>query len=371
MVVFFVQVQADIFQYMEQLHGLTDSHCHLDVACKNETIDDLAKFLRSLDHTKFGHFLHLMSTNVIDLNYIDRLLDKLDTCDIVVPYFGVHPWYSHLFSVHQYNDLLTETEIKRLHYTSILKPEPDNELLAVLPAPISMDIHLSHIRLLIDKHGDRFGFGVGEIGLDKLFRVPRNGFYGNPDISLENEAVKMSPCRVTMEHQLEILRCFLRLAEEYQCAVSLHCVKAHGVLYDEIRRFGGISTVILHSYSGSLDHAKAWISHYYYKDGSPSKQLRLMFSLSQCINGANDDKLACLVDILPEAAILVESDYPIDRFLLDLSGPLRNKYIQDLSSVFSSIANTRSVSVHDLHLIIDSNVATVMKEHRVVHCQLP
>lgn len=346
---------------MDQLQGLIDSHCHLDVTCTKETVDQLTQCILSLASNKntaiSPHFFHLMSTNSIDLGYLDQLLDGLNGSNVIVPYFGVHPWYSHLFTLEQ-EDIVDK---KRVHYSKVLKPEPEEDLIAVLPDPIPLEAYMDRIKLLIEKHrhNNHYEFGIGEIGLDKLFRVPKNGFYGNPNVSLDNVTGdnKMSRCRVTMEHQICIFNRFLSFAEECQRSVSIHCVKAHGILYEQVRQYNKIPTIILHSYSGSIDHAKTWINHYYTNKSRIDKP-KLMFSLSNCINGANRPKVVSLLELLPQQAILIESDYPIDRYLI---GTDRNRYIDDLGSISRLIAHTRSLSMEDLHLIIADNLSTALR----------
>lgn len=290
-----------------------DSHCHLAASC---TVDDAAAIVAAIggDSRVDGpNFFSLMSTNHIDIDVIEKI--KAMGAPAVFPYFGVHPWFSHLFSDGPVD--------KRAHYQGILAPEPGPGLLEVLPQPIDINGHLDRMRRLLARHGG----GVGEVGLDKAFRVPTSGFYGASDAAAPGDE-KLSPCRVSMAHQQMILSKQLLLADELRVPVSLHCVRAHGVFYDTVRVHQHIPSVVLHSFSGSADQAKMWVRAY-----ARSAQ-HLYFSFSNYINGADgkDDALARLVAVLDPAQVLVETDYPIDLFL-----DRWDEYVAQLDSILAKI----------------------------------
>ncbi|KAI5961305.1 scn1 [Candida margitis] len=263
-------------QLHEPLYNLSDNHCHFSPEATREDAYKLADTLNGLDLDFPTNFFHLMTTQHIDIECIDILLTQLQNPDIVVPYFGVHPWFSHLF--------YTGTKPnKRDHYCQVLKPEPTDELIDVLPEPMSMNAHTDKMKEIIKKH-DKKVYGIGEIGLDKLFRVPKSGWLGNPH-HVTTEQDRLTKSRVTIEHQMHIFRHQLQLAEELGKQASIHCVKAHGVLYDEVTRYKNI-VVVLHSYTGSTDQAKRWLK---------TTPVKLYFSLSDWINGEKDELLKLLV----------------------------------------------------------------------------
>lgn len=78
---------------------------------------------------------------------------------------------------------------------------------------------------------------VGEIGLDKAVRTPETG---------ETE----------WESQLAVFKAQMRLAGVLGRPVSVHCVRAHGALYEVLKDcVAAPPTVALHSYTGSPDMA--------------------------------------------------------------------------------------------------------------------
>lgn len=266
-----------------------------------------------------------MATNHWDLAIVRELVNA-DTPASVVPYLGVHPWYSHLYRL----DLLLD---KRQHYHQCLSPAPSDELLEVLPDPVDLNSHLQHmgkLALHYTETGRRFG--IGEIGLDKLFRVPSNGFYGNQEVT---ENVGLTQCKVTMDHQKAVFVKQLELAHQLKKPVSLHCVKAHGPFFDIVSTdFHGIPWVVLHSYTGSLDQANAWIKAF------KSHNRNLCFSFSNYINASDHkrDALVQLVRLLDAHQILTESDMPIDRFLPQNS----NEYFSQLENVARIVAEAKN-----------------------------
>lgn len=303
---------------------LADCHCHLSVSA---TLQDVSEINRQIENATLHPLsLHLMSTNHWDMAILTEIV-KSDKAHKVIPYLGVHPWYSHLYKVDQ---LLG----KRDHYFSCLSPPPSEELLDVLPDPTDLDEHLEEIRQLA-LHYQKSGrkYGIGEIGLDKLFRVPLNGFYGNQKV-VEN--VLLTQCKVTMEHQKLIFTKQLELANSLQKLVSLHCVKAHGPFFDIVTKgFPGIACVVLHSYTGSLDQAKAWVKIF------KQQNRKLCFSFSDYINASEQklDLLKSLLAVLEPHQILTESDMPIDKYLRPENA---ENYFHQLAHVTEVVAQTHN-----------------------------
>lgn len=336
------------------LEGLADSHCHLDTSCTIERGLEVCETLGGAGGPLKNHALRhfaVMSTNHLDVDIIDAMLKRVQPLGgVVFPFFGVHPWYSHLFASVEPGAEEDAESYKVRHYGSVLYPAPAQELIDALPAPILLRVHLKKLRRLLVEHGGAdgaaarggVGVGVGEIGLDKPFRIPINGFYGNVERPIaEDNPNKLSACRVKLEHQTEVLAGQLELAQEFSLPVSLHCVKAHGVLFDVVHRYALRSTV-LHSYSGSVDQAKLWL-----KSGSAEQQV--FFSLSNWINGA-EEKTATfgqLVGSLSDSNVLIETDIGIDKRL-----PM---CYSQLERIFAKICEARGWSEEKGRYVLKEN----------------
>lgn len=278
--------------------NVPDSHCHL--SC--HPVGNPSELIKTLNDCNFAlHSFNVMSTSAYDLPYLVRLVEE-DHTHVIVPFLGIHPWYSHLFMTGEYT--------KEAHYSKVLS-DITPELILALPQPISLHEHLDWLQNLAGQY-KRKGrkFGVGEIGLDKLFRIPSSGYYGGPDL----ENVTLTKSKVRMEHQRLLFCAQMELANNLQVPVSLHCVKAHGALYDEIAgNYLSCPRVILHSYSGSVDQAQRWVRDF------RQQRRNLMFSVSQFVNGKAEKSsdLQALVLLLEDHQILLESDFPIDKYFLE------------------------------------------------------
>ncbi|EDO14564.1 hypothetical protein Kpol_361p1 [Vanderwaltozyma polyspora DSM 70294] len=263
--------------------SFVDAHCHV-----RTPIDDTedSKFEIGND----GEIIRcVMSTNNLDWEKVKRLKGCGDQ---IIRCFGIHPWYSHLFS----NGDVRKVE----HYADVLDYKDESEfvkLLNHLPDPIPIELY---IRKEFDTNSVMV---IGEIGLDKLFRLPESGFYTDGEHPLSRVKVKMS-------HQIFVFTRMCQLASKYDKPVSIHNVKSHGQMYDICKQelFNNVSIKIcLHSYSGSLDSLKSfWLKEY----GAD----RIYLSLSKWINFKSLEDAKNLVSILPVGSILTETDYPIDTF---------------------------------------------------------
>ncbi|KAL7933765.1 Metallo-dependent hydrolase [Trichoderma chlorosporum] len=294
----------------------------------------------------------------------------------VIPAFGWHPWFSYQLyddSIPNptYNppkteniDTSAEQDAKIAHYKAVLSPSPqDASFLSSLPTPTPLSSLISSTRQYLTTFPLAL---VGEIGLDKGFRLPQQRLPGDDSSRDESltpggrEGRLLSPFRVQMQHQQAILQAQLRLAGEMGRAVSVHGVQAHGVLYDTIaacwkghekkilsrrekkriapgaeefssddsssendddddddssvpstakkpeKKVGGKPfppRICLHSYSGSADMLKQWLH--------PLVPSTIFVSFSTAVNmgtGGGKAKLAAVVRAVPDDRILVESD---------------------------------------------------------------
>lgn len=228
-----------------------DAHCH--------PTDTMAS-LSSIPGMGTAN-LTVMSTRAQDQDLVAQLGTDEPK---VVPAFGWHPWFSYQL----YDDTaagssdrgkLTSMDDKRRHLASVLTPSPPldkkddgvkNEksektvallaaldaLAASLPAirPLSAFLAETKQRLI-----DLPTALVGEIGVDKAFRVPEPPA-ADDSTTVEGltpggrEGRRLSPFRVQPAHQAAILAGQLRLAAELHRPVSIHGVQAHGLLFSTL-----------------------------------------------------------------------------------------------------------------------------------------
>lgn len=302
----------------------------------------------------------------------------------VIPCFGWHPWFSYQLFNDIDDDTTTTTtsttsttstptpppitnEQKLSHYQKVLTPTPTpttntshKTLLTNLPTPhrLTSFISKTKARLLDFPHAL-----VGEVGLDRSFRIP------NPWTESEaerrdaqitpgsREGRSLSAFRVDMVHQRVVLKAQLRVAGELRRAVSVHSVQAHGVVLEVLRELwrgferkvpskrerrrmeeekekekergvgsnedkedgkhgdggGGAATtttplpfpprLCMHSYSGPVDQLRLFLD--------PSVPVDVYFSFSSAINlsgPASPAKVLQVIKALPDDRVLVESD---------------------------------------------------------------
>ena len=280
----------------------------------------------------------------------DRLKQPDTQCQII-PSFGWHPWFSHQV----YDDIALSTEYplgptdKLAHYKSVIFPPPDDdEFVQSLPDPRPLSSLLDQIRSNLHSHPYAL---VGEIGLDRSFRLPENWL---PNVHTERhqdmapggrEGRRLSQFKVNMDHQRKILKAQLNLAGEMQRAVSVHGVAAHGVLFEtaqecwkgfekevlskrarkqkesaikthaedddidpeNFRRGSSTSLpfpprVCLHSYSGPPD-----LLRQYFQPSVPA-EIFCSFSLLVNLKASTAAKTVEVIKAVPDDYILVESD---------------------------------------------------------------
>ncbi|KAL7962879.1 Metallo-dependent hydrolase [Trichoderma compactum] len=355
--------------------GAFDAHCH-----PTDTMSSIASLA-----TLKTRVLTIMATRSQDQQLVADVASEHGITDStlisdsdparkgckVVPAFGWHPWFSYQL----YDDSIpnptfnppgtedhnksTEQDAKIAHYKAVLSPTPqDQSFLSSLPTPTPLSTLISSTR----QHLTSFPLAlVGEIGLDKGFRLPQQRLPDDDDSSRDEsltpggrEGRLLSPFKVQMQHQQAIMQAQLRLAGEMGRAVSVHGVQAHGVLYDTIaacwkghekrvlsrrekkriapgaeessssdddsssenddstekntekNKVGGKPfppRICLHSYSGSADMLKQWFH--------PSVPSTVFVSFSTAVNMSTNGgktKLAAVVRAVPDDRILVETD---------------------------------------------------------------
>lgn len=348
--------------------GAFDAHCH-----PTDTMASLASLA-----TARASVLAIMATRSQDQHLVAETATKYGVGDSfshqipdpdanpdansvrtgskVVPAFGWHPWFSYQL----YDDAAPHPtyspsdadassikDASTAHYKAVLSPPPqDPSFLASLPPPTPLSAFIASTREYLAAFPHAL---VGEVGLDKGFRLPQQWLPDN--ISPRDEGLTpggregrlLSPHRVQMQHQQAVLQAQLRLAGEMGRAVSVHGVQAHGVLYDTVaacwkghekkvlsrREKKQIAPgaeessddeasetynkarkgkpfpprICLHSYSGSADTLKQWLH--------PAVPAHVFVSFSTAVNmgtGGGRAKLDAVVRAVPDDRILVESD---------------------------------------------------------------
>lgn len=354
--------------------GIHDAHCH-----PTDSLSSVA----SLGHMS-ARTLTAMATRSQDQHLVDQLAASqapAARADMrrggppcaVVPAFGWHPWFSHLL----YDDAAPQPSYDRTaqqraggaavdvddehrgtsparaaHYQAVLAPPPsDPDFLASLPAPVALSDFIAATRRRLLSHPVAL---IGEIGIDKAFLLPSQW---NPSAAAARdegltpggrEGRRLSPHRVIVSHQQAVLRAQLRLAGELGRAVSVHGVRAHGVLFDTVRecwrghdrkvpsrrqrRMAARGTaehrgagsgmdgrddeddddgrgkpfpprICLHSFSGSVEVLGEWLHR--------SIPARIFFSFSAVVNLGSEGSRSRARDVLavvPDDRLLIESD---------------------------------------------------------------
>ena len=295
---------------------LHDAHCHPT---------DHPNTLAEIDPTASGS-LCAMSTRPTDQSLVDTFAK--DNPDNVVPFFGYHPWFAYLFSI----------DGEANHYQTILKPTASEDFISHLPLPLSWEDTLSELRNRLQGNPKA---QVGEIGLDKSFRLPTHT-NGERDVAARRE---LSPYRTSQEHQLRIFTDQCKLAGEFGRAISVHGVQAHGLVFAALQSLwkghekkkiksntNGDSMqhkeigmfpprVCIHSASLSPEAVKQYLQ--------PSVPSKIYFSFSTVINARYGQKLLDLISLIPDDRILIESDWHSE-------GSVRRHQLHDIARIVIS-----------------------------------
>jgi Tat protein secretion system quality control protein TatD with DNase activity len=335
------KVEGRPFPWHIPLH---DAHCH--------PLEEPS----SLDNLNSMHTasLTVFATRIEDQDVMASIAKKhtpliLTKDTKVIPGFGYHPWFSHTFyddvSISIAAESINTPEIRKEHYQKVLLPAPEDDVIAILPALTPLSTALDLIRKNLQAYPLAM---VGEIGLDKPFRIPEPW----PDRATEDAAMALGPkdrprggrCRrplslmkVDMEHQKKVLLAQLRIAGEFGRAVSVHGVGCHGILTDVIKqswagneKLSGRSRrrkekqdamqdqserteadaktpfplrICLHSFSGTVDSIKP-----YFASNVPAE---MFLTFAWCNNFSTESsgrKAEEVIKWVPEKALLVESD---------------------------------------------------------------
>lgn len=217
--------------------GVHDAHCHpTDTMTSIAQIPQMKAITLTIMATR-GEDQDLVAQAAISLaaNGTDNAQEQ----PRVIPCFGWHPWFSHRIITDDDSTASSDADIKRAHYKKVLTPSPDDEdFISALPVPKPLSRLISETRERLLSHPNAL---VGEIGLDRSFRLPNpwtKHELENRDGSItpgSREGRPLSPYRVHMDHQKTVLKAQLRLAGELHRAVSIHSVQAHGAVFDVLK----------------------------------------------------------------------------------------------------------------------------------------
>ncbi|KAH7910444.1 hypothetical protein BJ138DRAFT_1152894 [Hygrophoropsis aurantiaca] len=259
------------------LRHVVDVHCHpTDSQISQSAMDELPIAICA------------MATRQADQNLVRSLATAYP--DKVIPCFGYHPWFSHYIS-------LASVSSKRKHYEEIFPNWEEHtdafeRLLAYLPYPISIEDIIVELRQNLLAFPEAM---LGEVGLDRSFRVPFD-YFSSPR--------ELSPFAVPIQHQLTVLEAQIDLAIELERNISMHSVKAQKAtvdLFERIHKKYAMSWRRI-----SLDLHSCGLSPQSWLD-IERKHPNVFLSLSTTINGRSEAHKA-LIAACSSQRILVESD---------------------------------------------------------------
>jgi Tat protein secretion system quality control protein TatD with DNase activity len=248
------------------LTRLADAHCHPsdDEAFDEDVLRELktgtivrlfSSLLRSRTYPFLLHFQQAMSSS---LENQSKTVDVYHSSpDNVIPYFGLHPWFSHPITFVPPDALPSKGE----HYSSLF-PDPSDpssphpQLSTVLetfpdPVPISIFIATLESNLLSLPNSN-----VGEIGLDKAFKIPQP-----PHISADKSNPKHTDLATPFAHQVKVTEAQVDVAIRLGRNISFHSVRAPQETVEVLKRFKAEKKgwekihVCLHSFGGRPESA--------------------------------------------------------------------------------------------------------------------
>ena len=331
--------------------GAFDAHCHpTDTVPSLDSIAGMKTRALTVMATR-GQDQRLVAEFADKLGVTDDMIPALQSTSLceksrgyIIPAFGWHPWFSHQIFVDDDSGIPSKFN----HYRMAISPSPeDDAFIATLPDPRPLSALLNQTRGYLDKYPYAI---VGEIGLDRAFRIPGNemvdnGYVRDPALTPGGrEGRRLSPYRVDMQHQRRVLKAQLDLAAEMQRAVSVHGVAAHGIVFealnetwrgherpmpskrerkrracddiagqvqdnagaDERSSYSGDAKpfpprICLHSYSGPADTIRQYLH--------PSVPVTIFFSFSTLVNfSSTSSKVVAAIKAVPDDKILAESD---------------------------------------------------------------
>ncbi|KAN0062658.1 Cut9-interacting protein scn1 [Thecaphora frezii] len=279
-------------------HLLVDSHAHpADDPCTFDEAASPAVLRDKLRRCRVGTVV-AMSTSQRDLPIVRGLAEaeeakpsKRDgaTADAerapeVVACFGIHPWFTHAISLSA-----SPPQDKSEHYRHVFAGQREAEaelaeILDELPPPVSLQAVIAALRNDLEAHP---GAMLGEVGIDRAFRIPRKRWSYDPangnasgsaaatrnaqpgssqaggcgcsssDVAQGRNGAeedgearskpKLTRLKTPLDHQLAVLKAQIALAVELGRNVSFHSVQASGATVDLVKQLhmlhpGGFQT---------------------------------------------------------------------------------------------------------------------------------
>ncbi|MCH1925085.1 TatD family hydrolase [Shewanella sp. C32] len=183
--------------------------------------------------------------------------------------------------------------------------------------PESLDYAITALEQALEQaqHADGAKLvAIGECGLDKL-RAKRMAEQGEPQ---------------HWTYQLTLFERQLQLAERYQLPLIIHAVQCHGIMLEQLAKYDLPRGGVIHGFSGSVA-----IAQQYWHSG-------WRLGIGGLLLNPQAKKLRAVVEQLPLAALLVETDAP-DMTPVTSDEP-RNTPLTILA-VVAEIARLRKLSV--------------------------
>jgi Tat protein secretion system quality control protein TatD with DNase activity len=328
--------------------GVFDAHCHpTDIMASIKDISSMRARTLTVMASR-SQDQHLVADSAKSYFITGEYDLDNSSSTYVVPAFGWHPWFSYQIYDDRGPDPIPSTHE---HYLTVLFPSPkdDDSFLQSLVQPIPLSAYLRET----EERLRQFPLAlVGEVGLDRAFRLPFGDFKSAGDLATKTdgcdedytpgsrEGRPLSPYRVSLEHQKMLLRAQFELAGKLQRPVSVHSVQTHGAVFDLLqtmwkgyerpskrerkRRRSAPSghnhernnimdldnpplpfpqRICMHSYSGPPDALKQFLA--------PNVPADVYFSFSMLINFSSVQvtKAINVIKALPDDRILIESDF--------------------------------------------------------------
>ncbi|KAF9531935.1 TatD DNase family Scn1 [Crepidotus variabilis] len=281
------------------LAHITDVHCHPTDAPGGVSTSSMQQL---------GIHICAMSSGPHDQEKVKALATAYP--EKATPAFGYHPWFCHLISTERSLGLERSQGMseKERHYRYLFLPSTETlseeksqkleaqfiELLEHLPDPTPISATLSTLQSNLESFPNAM---LGEVGLDRIFRVPLD-YFSSPRT--------LTPFQIPLEHQLDVLEAQLELAIELGRNVSMHSVKSQQAtvgLLDKIQKKHGKEKWN----KISVDMHSCGLSSETWRD-LEKRHANVFISLSTVIN----TKQANLRDLISRCSpdrLLVESDY--------------------------------------------------------------
>lgn len=352
--------------------GVFDVHCHpTDTMASIADIPAMKARTLTIMATG-GEDQELVQESTMSVNKANQSSEE----EKVIPAFGWHPWFSYQILDDSNASNLVD---KDAHYSAVLAPSPSEDVgfLKGLPEPKRLSTLIAETRDRLKRFPHAL---VGEVGLDKSFRLP--GAWTPQDLEDRDKGMTpgsregrpLSPYKVKIDHQKSVLKAQLRLAGELRRPVSVHSVQSHGAVLEVLRELwkghekkvmsrrerqrlqdaeGALSDdesagterdqandsetpqqkpteehasdtkplpfparICMHSYSGPVEPIRQFLH-----ESNPSD---IYFSFSAVINfsGLSSRKALDVIKALPADRILIESD-------LHMAGTQMDKLLED------------------------------------------